>query len=221
MSPRRKSPLVHAVGRLVESVGAGGQIDGRADRGDGDKRRPRAPFAGELEHQIAAHGVADQSHALEAEALGEVLHHGAHIGGAAGVIERGRERIGAAAVAHVHADDVHAGGPGARGDAPHVAGIGRALEAVHQNRREPRGAHRLRLPMAMAEDAARVGGIDFDGFGDGGQAKGGTGKKLPTMVCRWPLVSQGWGSKEVSHAGSSAGVCNAGLAGITEIARQG
>ena len=154
MSERRKSPLVHAVGRFVESVGAGGQIDGRADRGHGDKRRPRAPLAGELEHQIAAHGVADEGHTLEAEALGEVADHGAHIGGAAGVIERGRERIGTAAVAHVHADDVHAGGPGARGNALHVAGIGRALESMHQNRREPRGAHRFRLPMAMAEHAA-------------------------------------------------------------------
>ena len=60
----------------------------------------------------------------------------------------------------------------------HVAGIGRALEAMHQNRGEPRRAHRLRLPMAMAKNAARVGGIDFDGFGDGGEAKGGTGKKV-------------------------------------------
>ena len=174
----QKMPLVDAVGRLVQSVGAGGEIDGRADRGDGHKRRPRAPLAGELEHQIAAHGVADERHALEAEALGEVAHHGAHVGRAAGVIERGRERFGAAAVAHVHADDVHAGGQGARGDALDVAGIGRALETVHQHRGEPRGALRLRLPMAMAENAAGVGGIDFDGFGDGRQAKRGPGKKV-------------------------------------------
>ncbi len=30
-------------------------------------------------------------------------------------------------------------------------------------------------------------------------------------------MSQGWGSNEVSHAGSSAGISNEGLAGITEI----
>jgi hypothetical protein len=30
----------------------------------------------------------------------------------------------------------------------------------------------------MAEDAATVIGIDFDGFGDRGQAKGGTPKKV-------------------------------------------
>ena len=37
----QKSPLIDAVGGLVQCVGAGGQIDGRADRGDGGKRRPR------------------------------------------------------------------------------------------------------------------------------------------------------------------------------------
>ena len=138
----------------------------------------RAPLAGELENEIAAHGVADQRHALQAEALGEMAHHRAHVGGAAGVIERRSERLGAAAVAHVHADNVHAGSPGARGDAPHVARIGRAFEAVHEHRREPGGAHRFRLPMAMAEDAAAIGGIDFDGFGDGGQMKRGTREKV-------------------------------------------
>jgi hypothetical protein len=162
---------------LVQSVGAGGEIDGRADGGDGDERRPRAPLAGELEHEIAAHGVADQRDALEAEARGEVADHGAHIGRAAGVIERGSERIAAAAVAHVHADDVHARGEGARGDAEDVAGIGRALEAVHQHRGEPRGALRLGLPSAVAENAAGIGGIDFDGFGDGVQSETRAGEE--------------------------------------------
>jgi len=94
------------------------------------------------------------------------------------VIERGREGIAAAAVAHIHADDVHARGEGAHGDAPDVAGIGRALEAVHQHGGEPRGALRLRLPVAMAENAAGIGGIDFNGFSDRGQAKRRPGKKV-------------------------------------------
>ena len=89
----QKMPLVDAIGGLVKSIGAGGQIDGRANGGDGDERRLRAPLAGELEHQIAAHGVADQRHALEAETLCEVANHRAHVAGAAGVIERGSERI--------------------------------------------------------------------------------------------------------------------------------
>ena len=178
--PAQKSPLVGAVGGFVQSVGAGGEIDRRADSGDGGKRPAAAgaPLAGELEHEIAAHGVADQRHALEAEARGEVAHHGAHVSRAAGVIERGREGIAAAAVAHIHADDVHARGEGARGNALHVPGIGRALEAVHQHRSEPRSALRLRLPVAVAEDAAGIGGIDFDGFSDGGQAKRRPGKKV-------------------------------------------
>ena len=32
--------------------------------------------------------------------------------------------------------------------------------------------------MAMAEHAAGIGGIDFNSFGDGGQAKRGPGKKV-------------------------------------------
>jgi hypothetical protein len=39
------------------------------------------------------------------------------------VIERGSKCIAAAAVAHVHADDIHAVGEGARCDAPDVARI--------------------------------------------------------------------------------------------------
>ena len=130
-----------------------------------------APFAGELEHHVAAHGVAHQGHTLEPEALGEVTNHRTHIGRASGVIERGRKRIGAATVAHVHADDVHAGGPGARSDALDVAGIRRALQTMHQHHCEALGAHGLRLPVAMAQDSAAVRWINLDGLGLGVQAK--------------------------------------------------
>ena len=174
----QKMPLVAAVNGLVQSVGAGGEINGRAHGGNGGKRRQRAPLAGELEHEIATHGVSDQRNALEAEARGEVAHHGAHVSRAAGVIERGRERITAAAVAHVHADDVHARGESAHGDAPDVTGIGRALEAVHQHRGEPRSALRFRLPVAVTEDATGISGIDFDGLSDAGKAKRRPGKKV-------------------------------------------
>ena len=189
----------------MQSVGASGEIDGRANGGDGGKRRQRAPLTGELEHEIAAHGVADQRHAFKTEARGEVADHRAHVGRAAGVIQRGRERIGAAAVAHVHADDVHARGESAHGDAPHVAGIGRAFEAVHQHRGETRSALRFRLPMAMAENAAGVGGIDFDGFSDSGQAKRGTGKKVADDGLQMAVGEPGMGLEGSEPGGNSAG----------------
>lgn len=120
----QKTPFVDAIGRLMKGIGADGEIDGWTDRGDGDERRTRTPFAGKLEHKIAAHGITDQRDALEAEAGGEMADDRTHVGRAAGVIERGRERFGAAAVAHVHADHVDAGGPCTRGDALNVTGIG-------------------------------------------------------------------------------------------------
>ena len=62
---------------------------------------------------------------------------------------------------------------------------------MHQHRSEPRGAHRLGLPMAMAKYAAAIGRIDFDRFSGVGRRKAGRGRKLPTMVCTWPFESQG------------------------------
>lgn len=47
---------------------------------------------------------------------------------------------------------------------------------MNQHCSEPCGADRFGLPMAMAKDAAAIGRIDFDRFGDGGQAKLGPGK---------------------------------------------
>ena len=75
-------------------------------------RRSSAEVAGEFEDEIAAHGVADERDGLEAVLSDEeVAHDGEDVAGEAGVIEGGGEVLGAAAVAHVHADDVAAGAP--------------------------------------------------------------------------------------------------------------
>jgi hypothetical protein len=95
----------------VQGVGAGGQVDSRADRGHGAQRRLAAPLPGQLQHQVAAHRVARQRHSLQAEPLRIMAHHHAHIGRESGVIERGRQRLRAAAGAHVHAHHVPAGLP--------------------------------------------------------------------------------------------------------------
>lgn len=44
--------------------------------------------------------------------------------------------------------------------------------------REPRGADRFRLPMAMAKDAAAVREVYFDGFGDGLKLEGRAGEEV-------------------------------------------
>ena len=87
--------------------------------------------------------------------------------------------IRAAAVAHIHADDIAAGIPGARGDALNVARVRRALKPVNQHHGQPAGAHRLRLPVAMAEHAAAIGRVHLDRLRDSRQAEGGPGKKIP------------------------------------------
>ena len=160
----QKMTFIDEVGGRVQSIGAGGEIDDRTDRGHCNERWTRAPLAGQFEHHVAAHGVANQRHALEAETLGEVANHRAHICGAAGVKERRRKRIGAAAVAHVHADDVHSRVPGSLRDALNVARVGGTIQPMHEHGREPRGPHRFRLPMAVAEDAASIRWVDFHGF---------------------------------------------------------
>ena len=169
-------PLIRAIDRLVQSVGAGSQVDGRTDRSHGAERRPVAPLPGQLQHQVAAHGVAHQRHPLQAVQPGKMIHHRAHVAGEPGVVERGRQRVRVRAVAHVHADHVAARIPCARGNALNVAGVGRAFKAMNQHHREPRGPLRLGLPVAMAQHAAAIRGIHLDRFGDGGEPKRRTGQ---------------------------------------------
>jgi len=64
------------------------------------------------------------------------------------VIEHGRERIRAAAIALVIADHVHPRGEGFVGDAQHILRFARAFEAVKQNKRSMRLA--ILLPMALS-----------------------------------------------------------------------
>ena len=77
--PAQKSKLVHAVRWLVQSVGAGRQVDHRTNSRNGNKRRPVSPLPRKLQHQVAAHRVAHQRHPLQSPARSEVLNHRAHI----------------------------------------------------------------------------------------------------------------------------------------------
>ena len=69
--------------------------------------------------------------------------------------------------------------PGARRNALNVAGVRRAFQPVNQHHRQPLGAHRLRLPVAMAEHAAAVGRVHLDRLRYSRKPEGRPGKKIP------------------------------------------
>src|SRR6185437_12075071 len=118
-----KMPFVGAVGRLMQSIGAGREIDDWADGGNGRERRAVSPLPCQLEHQVAAHRVAYKRDTLQAMQRRKILDHCAYIRRAARVVESGCERLRIAAVAHVHTDNVHASSPRARSDAADVTGV--------------------------------------------------------------------------------------------------
>ena len=72
-------------------------------------RRIGADLAGPAQQEVAAHGITDQRNGFELMLANDGVDHAAHIGRAPGVINRRRESIGAAAGAHVHADDIQSG----------------------------------------------------------------------------------------------------------------
>ena len=113
-----------------------------------------AQFAGEFEDEVSSHGIADQRDRLQPVPRDEVVHHGEHVAGEAGVVERRRKGLGAAAVAHVHADDVAARAPQLVGVADDVLRVRRTFETVHDDGGWPRCADLLRLPVALAENLA-------------------------------------------------------------------
>jgi len=131
-------------------------------------------------------------------------HHGAQVARKSRVVQCGRQRIRAAAIAHVHADHVEAGLPGSRRDALHVAGIRGTLKAMHQHQSEPPGLNLLSLPVAMAQDHASVRRVHLDGFRHAGNAKRRTGKIIPHNGLQVP-VAQAAARLEIGEPLSQAG----------------
>lgn len=122
-----EAPLVDAIGGLVERIGSGREVDGGTDGGHSTEERTGSPLACELEDEIAAHGVADKCKATQAEEPSIMTDDCTYVSREARVVEGGSERFAAAAVAHVHADHIAAGGPGAHGNALHITGVRGAL----------------------------------------------------------------------------------------------
>ena len=102
---------------------------------------------------------------------------------------------------------LHAGVPGARGNALDVARVGRALQPMHQNCTVSRWARSgsgcqwqwqsTRLPSAGS--TSTVSATERSG-------NAGRGRKLPTMVCRWPLLSPRRGSNGGEPRGDGSAV---------------
>ena len=71
------------------------------------------------------------------------------------MVERGRERVGAATSALVVADDVHPRSQRLLRDAAHILRIARAFESMHNDNGQRPGT--IRLPVVVAEhpDAGR------------------------------------------------------------------
>jgi hypothetical protein len=156
-----EAPAVERVAAAFERGGAGVEVDGGRDGGHALERgrRPGPVVAGEPQDHVAAHrepGEEDLRQPLAPGQLFEddaadVLRHPA-------VVERGGEVLGAAAVAHVHADDVEAAAVSLLRRAEHVERVGRAFEPVQQEQGRRRPA--LRLPAAFEEDARA--GLDLE-----------------------------------------------------------
>ena len=165
--------LVGTIAGFVEGVGGRPQVHGGRDADDGAElgRSARAQFPRKLEDEVAAHGVADQGDGAEVVAVGEEAEDGEDVGGEAGVVERGGQVLGAAAVAHVHADRVTARLEELVGVAEDVLGAGGAFKAVEDDGGGCLRAVGSRLPVAVAEDLGGdlvVGGgrdLDQDGLG--------------------------------------------------------
>ena len=67
-----------------------------------------APFASELQDEVPTHGKPSESETADLVLIHKILGYRRDVARQAGVIERGGFAIRTAAVALIHADDVHA-----------------------------------------------------------------------------------------------------------------
>ena len=129
----------------MQSVRRGGKVDRGTDRRDRAKlvRTCASPFARKFQHQIAAHGISRQSETGDVVLLDQILGHGSDVLGSSGMVKRGSQRLGAAAVALIHPDHVHAAGKTFGGNPQHVGGIARAFKAMDDDDRQRASADRF------------------------------------------------------------------------------
>ena len=147
-------PLVHHVGPPPQRVHADGQVQRRRHRADCLERDvgcSRAQFAGQFQRQVAAERVTGKRHCADAIPLDQLPNHVQRIVGQSRVVQAPRQLFGAAAIPLIQTHDVPSLGPGLVGDASHVVGVTRALEAVQQD--DGRTLVRSGVPMTVGQDA--------------------------------------------------------------------
>src|SRR5260370_35896761 len=120
--------------RLVDTAGAGFEIERRRDRTDAVEKIARAfaHLAGQLQRDIAAEREADQE-CGRAPRCAKIAKNGAKVAGKAGVIERRAEVLGAAAGPHVESMRSEARAKAGRRETAYVSGIARAFQAVNHH----------------------------------------------------------------------------------------
>ena len=117
-----------------------------------------APFAGQFQDKVAAHGKPNQGKTREFFPGDQGARDFANVVRPSGMIKRGRETICPATVALVHTDYVHPRGQALRRNADGIAGIAGAIQTVYNGGRQ--GLRTIWLPMALAHDLHS--GLDFD-----------------------------------------------------------
>src|SRR5207302_8978355 len=122
------------------------------------RRSLRIPLSRQLQYEISAHGKPRQGKAGKVIALDQALRYRGNIAGQSGVIEHGSNALRAAAVALIHAHDIHACGQALLCDTQHVLCFAGALEPVDDDYGEGLGP--VLLPITVAEDF--YPGLNFD-----------------------------------------------------------
>jgi hypothetical protein len=133
LQPAEKPSGVNNIGRMVDSPGAGGEIDGRRDRHDsGDKiLGGLAQFAGQLQDHITAERESSQEERLGAF---QPADDGEEIGSLAGMIERlAADVLSPAAASHVESVYGEPVGKCRLRQAARVSGIAGTFQAMNQD----------------------------------------------------------------------------------------
>ena len=156
-------PLIEEVRPAFERLDAHPQVHRGRDRDDRAKlgRRVRSVVARKPHGDVAPERVAGDRDRRQPVERDQLLDDRPRVGGEPRVVQPGRQRFGAAAVALVQQNRVHARRASLVGKAAHVVRLARAFEAVECDQR--RVPARFPLPVAVGEHAGVGGDVEIAG----------------------------------------------------------
>lgn len=152
--------FVQPIRCFVQGVGGGSQVDGGTNGGNSAQlgRRLLAPFAGQFQDQVPAHGKTHQSQAADVVPFEQFMRYPSHVLRASGMIQGGCQVVGAPAVALVHADYIHAGVQTFGGQSHRVSGVAGTFQTM--NNQQSESGRSIILPMTMTKNGNA--GLDFN-----------------------------------------------------------